>query len=175
MSTAQVIITRPKVFFLPRMIYFNNFYRPEEVKKKEARINIALCCRNRFFFCFSIPLIILRLLRFCFRPFPGVPRFGKPLVYSIIMQMTKWLLQPSVRRTFAEHTVCVCGCMFFCACMCADICISTDILKGNSNILESRGVITSETLKVTLREGQKRISFCCFECVCEPACQKHAS
>lgn len=50
--------------------------------------------------------------------------------------------------------------------LCAHLCISADISKGNSNILERRGVITSHILEVTLLEGQKLISFCCFQTVC---------
>ena len=61
---------------------------------------------------------------------------------------------------FIEHTV-----YMFSMCMCADMCSSADILKGNSNILESLGEIAPQTVKVTLQEGQILISFCCFGCV----------
>lgn len=62
---------------------------------------------------------------------------------------------------------------FFCLRVCADTCVSSDILQGNSNTLEGRGLITPETASHFTRRSETNLILLFLARVC--ACQDRAS
>lgn len=136
--------------------------RNSDGKGTEIAAKIHFVLQKRFFSAFLSPSSHFDALDFPGDLFQVSPRFGN---YWFIALQCKWWHD---RCNHVKHTVCLQRRVFLRAC--GDTCISADILKGNSNILELRGVITSEVGKVTSQECQKLNSFCCSACVCSCVC-----